>query len=133
MRFRFMTRTLHIVISCFLAIATLVGSSGFSLHKMACLESGKVSLSVHSDFCCATDELPLNSINAVCCNFDHVDFSVSSFDVNPNNTPLFVLPPVEVITTWIYVPVELESILYEKLIPPLPVGEMLSLICVYII
>lgn len=131
-----MLKILHILISCFIAIATVVGSTGLSLHKMACLESGNITLSIDSDFCCASDaeeSLPIHSVAAVCCSFDQLDFSVSSFDISSNEVPTFLLPFPVVQSIPSFYSAQFSSLLYEQFIPPLPVGERLALICTYLI
>jgi len=126
---------LQIITAVLLSLATLFGSAGLSLHKMACLDSGKVAFSLEKDFCCVGDKEPseLPVYKAVCCDFDQLDFTVSDFDFKKSTSQTAaIIPSVE--TT--YIPVfsfYTKEPLYEKLIPPLDTAQRLSLLCSFII
>lgn len=130
-----MQRRLQIIAAVFLSLATLFGSAGLSLYKMACLDSGKVAFSLEKDFCCVGDkessEHPV--IDAVCCDFDQFDFTVSDFDFKKSkNQPAAVITSVETPYFSVF-SFQTKEPLYEKLIPPLETADRLSLLCSFII
>lgn len=130
-----MRSSMQTITAVLLSLATFFGSAGLSLHKMACLDSGKVAFSLEKDFCCAGDEDPseLPVFEAVCCEFDQLDFTVSDFDFNKSTSQAAaIIPSVEMT----YIPVFsvcTKAPLYEELIPPLPHSERLTLLCRFII
>lgn len=129
-----MLKIFQISLSVFLALATTLGSSGLMLHKMACFQSGNVVLSVEGDFECAPDENGSDSsFSAVCCDFDQLEFTVSSFDHQKIDFQ-FLIPDVpQLVSKLTEFATAYQPILYEKLIPPLPQHQRLAKLCTYII
>lgn len=130
-----MNRKFQIITAVMLSLATLLGSAGISLHKMACLDSGKVSFSLEKDLCCAGDKIPSDHpvYEAVCCAFDQVEFAVSHFDLKKTEVQIADFPlPVRTIHLPAFALQQQEQI-YENLIPPLENAERLPLLCCFII
>lgn len=129
-----MLKILQIALSIFLALATTLGSGGLMLHKMACFQSGKVVFSVEGNFECAPDENDLGqSFSAVCCDFDQLEFTVSSFDHQKIDFQ-FLIPDVpQLVFKLAEFATAYQPVLYEKLIPPLPQHQRLARLCSYII
>lgn len=130
-----MKRLLHIATALFLALATLVGSTGLSLHKMACLDSGRISFSLEQDFCCASENTHTDSqaIVPICCAFDQLAFGVSDFDFQKLAAKFLVQKPELQSAVLLFVGECLTTFLFEQFVPPLSVGARLSLFCTYLI
>jgi len=130
-----MKRILEIVSVFFIALSLTVGAAGISLHKMSCLESGKVSVSIEKLICCPDDFLPVTetTLSATCCEFDQSDFKIHTFEsklrVFQWVAPLVAAP---VLTT---LPLSISERQFNFLfeVPPLPPAERLALLCSYLI
>lgn len=130
-----MSRLTQISIAIFFVLTTLMGSVGLSLHKMACYQSGKITLTLDQFFCCAADsqELPANTVAAVCCDFDVLEFKVSAFE-HFEYEPIFAADiPESPIFTFALSGAQSAPLLYEKFIPPLPQNQRLALFGAYLI
>jgi hypothetical protein len=130
-----MKRILEIISVFFIALSLTLGAAGVSLHKMSCLESGKVSVSIEKLICCPDDFLPVTetTLSATCCEFDQSDFKIHSFE-SKLRVFQWIAPLVvhHVITTPpSFISERNNNILFE--VPPLPPAERLALLCSYLI
>lgn len=130
-----MKKATQLSIAIFFVLTTLMGSVGLSLHKMACYQSGKITLTLDQFFCCAADgeELPSNAIAAQCCGFDVLEFKVSAFE-HFEQQPIVVADlPQTVLFAFAEIDAQSTPLLYEKFIPPLPQNQRLALFGAFLI
>jgi len=128
-------KILEITSLLFIAIVITISAAGISMHKMSCLESGKVSVSLEKVVCCPDDFLPFEQTSFVptCCEFDLANFKVTSFESSARAFKWIAPPAVSLriqsfdFTESINIPVDFLSV------PPLPVTERLALLCAYLI
>lgn len=129
-----MFRIAQISLIVLLATIAAVGPAGPTVHKMACFDSGQVSYSMDLDLCCLGDANAEvgHSVLAVCCNFDQLSLSVSDFDFQRIDFPVFaIFPAPPSVFNFRLVDAEFISPMAQLRAPPLPTIQRLALLAVF--
>lgn len=105
------------------------------MHKMSCLESGKVSVTLEKVVCCPDDFLPFEQTSFVptCCEFDLASFKVTSFESSARAFKWITPPALSFKIESFNFPEITDSPVEFITVPPLPVTERLALLCAYLI
>ncbi|UTW64239.1 hypothetical protein KFE98_08900 [bacterium SCSIO 12741] len=76
------------IVSTFLAALLLVAGSGYSLHRMVCLHSGKTQTSLFEFKCCSDNhgEPQETTLKGKCCEKDSMNLSVDEFSSQKDET-----------------------------------------------